>query len=297
MALALSLFLAQVDGLIAALETELSQVDRYRLIKAAVAEYSNDRPLIVWGDVTGDAGKYYPLTGVGAVLSQWVEGFSRVVSIQYPAPTIASDETPIYLEPENWDDNYWASSIRYLFLPNHAPAATETMRIGYACPYPWTKSTTLTTSVAMVAHGFALNDYIYLGEDSKWTLATDQRIATHQVSAVGSVDAFTANILDADPPTSDFFAICSLAAAKCCLSISTKYSRSNDSTIRADSVDHASRGANFAYRYKDFLTQYRSHMGLDKSDDKEIQGAGAFADWDTEPTLSDRKWLFHTKGR
>lgn len=101
-------------------------------VYAAVERYSQDRPHDVTTDVTGDGGRYY---GITASLSSWVEGFSRVLAIEYPADAIADDDVPVYLTAEDWDDDYWAGGTRYLFLPNHSPAATETMRIRYTVPH------------------------------------------------------------------------------------------------------------------------------------------------------------------
>lgn len=140
MSTALTTFQTQVDLLINADNDEFAAASRQAEIKHAVEAYSGDKPLEVSTDVTGDAGNYYPLTGVSAVLTSWSEGFSRVVSIEYPAATVASDETPVMLEPRDWDDDYWAGGVRYLRLPNHAPTATEKLRVRYTAPYVWTAS-------------------------------------------------------------------------------------------------------------------------------------------------------------
>jgi len=128
--------LAQVDHVISADDDELSAAARTEQIKAAIERYSHDMPDIITEDEAGDAGKYYAVSG----LASWSEGFSQIISIQYPAPTVASDEAPVYLDPEDWDDNYWDGSTRYIYLPNHAPAATEAMRIRYTAPYTATNS-------------------------------------------------------------------------------------------------------------------------------------------------------------
>lgn len=136
MSFALQTFRAQVDYLITADDDILSEDARDEMIKAAVERYSRDAPDTQTDDVTGDGGRFY---SVATELASWSEGFSRVTEIEYPAATIASDETPIYLEPEDWRDDYWADAAgtqtRYLYLPNHSPAATETMRITYTIPY------------------------------------------------------------------------------------------------------------------------------------------------------------------
>lgn len=142
MTLALTLFRSQVTDLISADNTELSESARDERVKSALEKYSHDAPDEYTEDVTGDGGKYY---SIAASLTEWVEGFSRVKEIEYPAATIASDEQPQYLEREDWIDDYFQDEsdvqVRYLYLPNHAPAATETMRITYTRPYTFTGGT------------------------------------------------------------------------------------------------------------------------------------------------------------
>lgn len=290
MAISLTVFLAQTDGLLSADNDELSQLRRDRLIKAALERYSHDAPNEVTEDITGDAGKYY---GLAASLTAWVEGFSRVVAIEYPAPTVASDEAPTYLDPEDWNDDYWDGSTRYLYLPNHAPAATEAMRVRHTAPYDWSASS-ITTSVSQVGHGLLVNDYAYL--DTTWQKATDARIATHQVSAVADVDNCTVKLLEADPPVQDFFAICNLAAGLCAQAIADKYSRTNDSSIVADSVNHLQRADQWAQRSRELIALYEDHMGLGDSADGagvSVQAAGDFVDWDTTPDWPGNRYLFH----
>jgi hypothetical protein len=292
MAISLTVFRAQVDGLLSADNDELSQLRRERQIKAALERYSRDRPDEVTEDITGDAGKYY---GIVASLTSWVEGFSRVVAIEYPAPTVASDEAPTYLEPEDWDDDYWDGTTRYLWLPNHAPSAAEALRVRYTAPYAWTASTTITTAVADVGHGFSVDDWLYK-EELSWVEATDARIATHQVSAVADVDNYTRALLEADPPVQDFFAICNLAGGLCAQAIADKYSRTSDSTIAVDSVDHLSRADQWSRRARELMALYADHMGIGGDGDAgtTAPAAGDFVDWDTAPGWpTGRDYLFH----
>jgi len=296
MAITLDTFKAQVDNLLSADNNELAVLARYRNIKAALERYSRDMPDDYVEDEVGDGGKYYKLTGTSAVLANWIEGFSRVMEIEYPAVTIASDGTPVYLQPEDFRDDYWQGGDRYLFLPNHSPAATETMRIRFGVPYDWTASA-VSTAVTQTAHGFVVNDYVYL-DGSTWYEATDPRVATHKVTVVAT-DTFTAVQLQADPPVQDFFAVCHLAAGLCCQAISARYSRTSDSTINADAVDHRTRGDMFASRAKEFIKMYERHIGLGApgEDGKAVQAAGAFVDWDTEPGWpTGRQYIFHGKG-
>ena len=297
MAISFTVFRAQVDGLLSADDDELSQLRRERLIKAALERYSRDKPDEVTDDITGDGGKYY---AVASSLSAWSEGASRITAIEYPAPTVASDEAPTYLEPEDWDDDYWDGSTRYLWLPNHAPAATEAIRVRFTAPWAWTASS-ITTAYNRTAHGFSVDDYVYraVGDWPDWQEATDARIATHQVSAVADVDNFTVALLEADPPVQDFFAICNLAGCLCAQAIADKYSRTSDSTISVDSVDHLSRAQQWAQRSTELCRMYADHMGISGGDGAGTteQATGDFVDWDTAPGWpSGRDYLYHGRG-
>lgn len=287
MAITLTVFRAQVDGLLTADDKELSQLRRERLIKAAVERYSNDKPDEITTDLTGDGGNYYVINTTN--LPSWSEGFSQVIAIEYPAPTVASDEAPVRLDPEDWDDDYWAGGVRYLYLPNHAPAATEAMRIRYTSPYDWSASS-VTEAVARTAHGYLVDDYLYK-EDLTWYEATDARIATYIVSAVADVDNYTRALLEVDPPPQDFFAICYLAAGLCAQAISDKYSRTSDSTISVDSVDHLSRADQWSRRARELIDLYEQHLGLGVDAGIGMLPAGEFVDWDTSPP--GRRYLYH----
>lgn len=289
MAIPLNVFRAQVDNLITADDAVLKQLARDRQTKAAVEKYSHDAPDETTEDEAGDAGKYYALTGDTPVLADWVEGFSRIIEIEYPAVTIASDSTPTYLEREDWRDDYWASGVRYLFLPTRSPAATETMRIRYTTPYAWTASS-VTVDVSQAAHGFIVGDYVY--QDTTWFEADSTRTATHKVT-VKATDTFTAAELEADVPTQDFFALCYLAASICCQAIAAQFALIGDSTILADSVAHSTNSSEYARRAEEFLERYNQHMGIG-ADPGQLQGTGDFVDLDTAPGWpAGRRYIFH----
>lgn len=229
----LSAFLTQVDSILygsgTADDDELSQANRQRQIKAAIERYSNDRPREVTEDLTGDGGKYYDLDT--DLTGDWDNDFSRVLRIQYPAPAVADDDSPVYLHPnQDWDDEYWDGSTRYLWLPNHSPASTESMRITYTAHY------------VLTSNAYAI-------------------------------------------PTVDFYAVCYLAAGLCCRAISTRYARTSDDTIAADSVDHSGRSERFAERANELIGMYNEHMGIGTDTEsqaatiEEPAPAGAFITW------------------
>lgn len=232
MTTALPVFLAQVDFILSADDDELAFDSRAAFVEAAIERYSHDRPREAIKDITGDGGNYYAISN----LTGWSEGFSQVLRIQYPAPTVASDEAPVYLDPDDWDDDYWDATTHYLYFPNHAPAAADKIRVRYTVPYTPT-----------------LNAY--------------------------------------STPDADFHAICNLAASYCAQAIANKYSRTNDSTIAADSVNHMERSERWASRARELMKLYERHMGTDSESDRE-RPAGEFVDWDTRPS-ANRRWLYH----
>lgn len=237
MAITLATFSLTVDGILSADDDELSAVRRQDMVKAAVERYSHDAPDEITKDITGSGSKYYIVSTV--LFPYFVEGFSRMTAIQYPAPTIASNESPVYLDPEDWDDNYWVSGIRYLYFPNHAPATTEQIRVTHTAPYTW---------------------------------------------AAGAVDI----------PTSDFYTVCLLGAGYCAQAIADKYSRTSDSTLSIDSVDHLSRAQEWSRRARELMNMYKELMGLGGDDGSSSLAAGEFVDWDTAPSWPrSRRYLFH----
>ena len=270
MSILITAFQTQLDLLLAADNALLGVQARLRNVRAALERFSLDRPNRQVDDVAGNGGRYY---AIAAALTEWNEEFSRVISIQYPAPTLASNETPIYLAPEDWQDDYWAANVRYLYLPNHAPAATEKMRVEYTVPWAWTVSTT-TITVTQTAHGFAVNDYIYHNGTSY--VEGDVVLATHQVTVFGSENQFTAKELQADTPGAAFYALCYLAAGICCQALAARFAKTSDSTISADATRSTSNSTEFANRAREFMKLYQQAIG--PSEEKKAEGAGNFVD-------------------
>lgn len=120
-------------------------------ITNAVIKFSQDRPRLIVADVTGNGTPYYILS---TVLSAWVDEFSRVEQIEYPASAPGADYVPSYLqEADDWE--YYATpSNKYLRLKTVVPAATETLRVTYSTLHT---HTTVTDTVPS-AHLDALCD-------------------------------------------------------------------------------------------------------------------------------------------
>ncbi len=296
--IALTSFITQMQNLVPDISTsELSTLNLHHTAKQAITSYSLLFADEVTEDITGDGGKYYPISS----LTSWATEFSRVLSVQFPAPTVASDETPTYLGPEDWDAKYFDGTTQYIYFPNHSPTAPDAFRVKYTAPYKWTSTSGAATAVNQTTHGFSLNDAVYLDSSGTWVSPESlDLLGTHQVTTVTDADNFTATGLTADIPEMDFFAICYKGACLLCLEIAAKYSRTSDSTINADSVDHPSRASEFEARAKAFCAKFSDAMGLrvGGDDGDSLQPAVApyseFADWDNSPAWPEgRRFIFH----
>ena len=301
MAFELAEFLTQVQNAAPQIDTtEMATIDLNQQIKQAVSAYSQDKPDIVSTDFSGDGGRFYALF---ATLTSYEDMFSRIKTISYIAATIADDELPNYLESADWDEDFFAGGIRYLFFPNHSPASTETVRVTYTTVYSWSAGTS-TTAVNQTTHGFSVNDFVYLNSSSTWASAgtgsTANLLATHQATTITDADNFTATALAISIPEVDFFAICNKAACLICRSISERYARTSDSTITADSVNHTTRSQLFSDRADEFCKLYADHMGINMDSDGNKIETG-HAEFVTLPAQTywpgSRRLLFHDRGR
>lgn len=183
-----------VDSLIA-YAVGLAQIDngvvpdatQFDIVGAAVERYGHDRPDDTVTDVTGDGGRYYPIV---ASLSSWVEGFSKITGIEYPAITIASDDVPVYLDGDDWDDNYKVAGTRYLFLPNHAPSASESMRIHYTVPYVATAGSYNIPARDFYALGHLLASMYCRSASIRYSKTTDSGIAADAIGHTSRAGEF-----------------------------------------------------------------------------------------------------------
>jgi hypothetical protein len=94
--------------------------------------------------------------------------------------------------------------------------------------------------------------------------------------------AFTApHIVSIDQdtiPAADREAVCNWAAALILQQLATEYAGDRQSTIQADSVDHATKSRDYAARAVVSRNLYYEHLGIDP---KRTAPAGTVIDWDT----------------
>jgi len=100
-------------------------------IAMAVTKYSQDRPRTVVEDETGNGTPYFTVVGSGAVLASWLDGFSAIQWIDYPAGPVAVDYQPNPLNADKDWTFYQDASKTYLWFKNQTPTASETVRISY----------------------------------------------------------------------------------------------------------------------------------------------------------------------
>jgi len=269
---------------------------RYRQVKAAHEQYCRDWPDLGLAESAGDGGRYYAIT---SLISDWVEGFSQVRSVEYPAATFSSDESPAMLKRADWRDDAWAlvSTVRtrHLYFPAHAPASTETMRITYTRPWLFSESSTV-TSVTQSAHGFSEDDLVFYDDTQStpvWTEAASQRLATHKIATVPSSSTFTANVLQTNAPTFHLYALSFLAASFSCQALAVQMSQAGMTLVDVDSASHDHKAMEFRASAKEFMALYRSALGLDHGP----RAGSDFADLGYTPHLMRPFLLRPTLGR
>lgn len=96
-------------------------------VRPALARYSTDRPYETTIEVAGDGSAYFDLpTG-------WLIGFSRVLSIEYPA----NQNPPAYLDSGTYElvRKPADASVRQILL-DEAPAVGQEVRFNFTLPWP-----------------------------------------------------------------------------------------------------------------------------------------------------------------
>jgi hypothetical protein len=120
--MALDEYLVRMMHYVRAEDTDQLDTDeKETAIAAAVEEHSKYAPLVKYSERTGDGGFDY------AVPDDWLEGLSRVLSIEYPVGA-SSEQTWVDADNHTLVNKAGSWYIRFLA---HTPAATETFRLEY----------------------------------------------------------------------------------------------------------------------------------------------------------------------
>ena len=101
-------------------------------VKDALTTYNKDRPKVKVVDVDGTGSYYYEITDT--TFPDFDTDFSEVLQLEYPTPTISSDETPTYLNIDEEWELYKTPTKNYIRFTVRAPATGYSFRVWYTIP-------------------------------------------------------------------------------------------------------------------------------------------------------------------
>ena len=294
-------FKSKVSEIVQDDAAKLSTSERDNFIQEAVKIYSKHRPRDVVREIAGDGTYDYALSNMKA----WVKGFSIIKQIEYPA----NQRDPEYVDEDDFIIIEKATGQFLRFLVD-SPPATETIRVVHTALHALIDAV-ITVSIATPAvvsyagHGLNPGDAFQFATTG--ALPTGLAAATtYYVISAG----LTSNVfeLSATPggsaintsgtqsgthtlrmntiPAIDEDAVANLAASLCSGALASNYAQTSDSTITADSVDHKSKGQEYASRARIQEQNYLNHIGLKKGD---VAPASIVKDFDIDyPWGGDR---------
>jgi len=118
-----SQFITKISEIVRDDAEKLSLFEKENYLQEAVKIYSRHRPRKVIEDITGDGNYDY---SISQNLSEWIDGFSIIEAIEYPAdsrtPNILTEEDYIVYEKEDG---------KYLRFLNYTPSSDEKIRVTY----------------------------------------------------------------------------------------------------------------------------------------------------------------------
>jgi hypothetical protein len=121
-------------------------------VDMAVSKFSLDRPRVVVEDETTLTSPYVPIVGTGAVLASWVDGFSTIRRLEFPAGVVGPNHTPTYLEEgDDFEVGYRDATKTYLRLKTVVPTASEVLRVTYTAPHTHTDASNTISSMDLEA--------------------------------------------------------------------------------------------------------------------------------------------------
>ena len=299
----LTLTNAVVDNIIkndatTATDDQLDSTEVNACIAKAVEEYSHDQPYVKLDMRIGNSEHELALP------SDWVDGFSDILTIEYPA----GSQEPSYIDENNYEVVKEDTT--------HKTISTGTLG-----------ATTITLATVADAGYFKDGEIVTIGDDdatmTNWITA-DGNTTTGVVSiktALAAIYDSTPYVckkdhirLLADEPLSseillieyklshtlsdssdttyeaDYYALCYLAAAYCCESLAALFSFKQESSIAADSVNFGGKADEWTTRADKFRKIYNNHIG--KGKDQETKAIGKKVDIDAVYHWG-RSFLFH----
>jgi hypothetical protein len=284
----------------------LSSDDTGTAIDHAVMEFSKDRPFDVVDHFEGKDEYDYDLANL---LSNWIENFSTVKEVEYPAHSQSAQ----MIEDIDWE----------VYKPD-----TSAYSLGTAA----SAATSVTMSTAANAVFFKNNNCVYLSagtsSDVNWLSAdgnttsgvltlknslsvaltgTAVTISHREVLRFPSYSPATTEIVrviytsyhtlsdSVDTiPASDYKAVSWLSAAYAAYMIAAKYAKSTDSSISADSVDYLTKVDQWQVVGDKYYTMYRKHLGLPADGSplaaSKTQDWDLFYSWGTDRLFHPRRW-------
>lgn len=100
------------------------------ILQVVRGRYSQDRPLVKAKEYAGDNSTYaltLPAASGTPALYGWIEGFSTIVSMEYPA----GDRPPTYLDPREISIDWISATEKKLILSETTPQTGKTARLLY----------------------------------------------------------------------------------------------------------------------------------------------------------------------
>lgn len=135
-----------VDELVKDYSNTVKPDERARAIRAAVYKFSKDRPRQVVYDITANGSYDYLLPNV--LGKEWVDGFSYVASVEYPA----GEQIPSIVDESDYTI-YDSGTRRVLRFLSSSPQSGYTIRMKYTTP--WLLSKDFSTIKDIDAHPVA----------------------------------------------------------------------------------------------------------------------------------------------
>lgn len=171
--------------------TMLSEPDLISAVLQAIVDHSRDLPASLIAEFPGTAAQHYPLL---TSLPSYLEGFSGIRWVEYPAILSSVNEPPVYLESgTEWTvQEAYLSTVRtlYLFFPLSRPLASELIRVSYTGFHTIKGLGGITVSTILPAHQEAFCDLV--ASKALRLIATQMSFTSQPTMGVSVIEHTTA---------------------------------------------------------------------------------------------------------